>query len=244
MARRKRKEEEPAWTPPEFDEVGYMRQEIEAARASVLTVAWAAVGAVLSFALFASGQPITAFFAGLLFSVLLYWVGPVLRVRTREFKRRDWAGQGSIYFFSWLAFWILLINAPFGDFTSPSVNGLVVGSYSLAAGLPNPGGMACSVPVGSAISIDTGANDTLYVLFRATDNVAIAGVAVVEGGSANVPATLATGDANLCRGASGTYGPGTYLVTLPVPGAGYTLTFTATDTAGRTATARLTITIP
>ena len=174
MARRKRKEEEPAWTPPEFDEVGYMRQEIEAARASVLTVAWAAVGAVLSFALFASGQPITAFFAGLLFSVLLYWVGPVLRVRTREFKRRDWAGQGSIYFFSWLAFWILLINAPFGDFTSPSVNGLVVGSYSLAAGLPNPGGMACSVPVGSAISIDTGANDTLYVLFRATDNVAIA----------------------------------------------------------------------
>src|SRR3972149_6813094 len=217
MARRKRKEEEPAWRPPEFDEGGYMRQEIEAARASVLTVAWAAVGAVLSFALFASGRGV---------------------------RRRCWAGQGSFYFFAWLAFWILLINAPFGDFTSPSVNGLVVGSYSLAAGLPNPGEMACSVPVGSAISIDTGAHDTLYVLFRAPATAAIAGGAVVEGGSANVPSTLATGDANLCRGASGTYGPGTYLVTLPVPGAGYTLTLTATDTAGRTATARLTITIP
>jgi len=35
MARRKRKEDEPDWVPPEFDEVGYMRQEIQGAHAAI-----------------------------------------------------------------------------------------------------------------------------------------------------------------------------------------------------------------
>src|SRR5205823_737550 len=43
MARRKRKDDVPDWTAPEFDEVGYMRTEIGAARAAVATIAWALV---------------------------------------------------------------------------------------------------------------------------------------------------------------------------------------------------------
>src|SRR5439155_471948 len=52
MARRKRKDDVPDWSAPEFDEVGYMRTEIGAARAAVATIAWAVVGAAVSFLLY------------------------------------------------------------------------------------------------------------------------------------------------------------------------------------------------
>src|SRR2546426_8623445 len=45
MARRKRKEDEPDWVAPDFDEVGYMRRELEGARAAVATIGWAVIGA-------------------------------------------------------------------------------------------------------------------------------------------------------------------------------------------------------
>src|SRR3990172_4631517 len=156
MARRKRKEEEPSWTPPEFDEVGYMRQEIEGAKAATLTVAWAVVGAILSFGLFAIGQPVVAFFGGVLFAAGLYFVMPALGLRTKAFKRKDWAGHGSIYFFSWLAFWILLINAPLGDFTHPTVQGVLVGAYDVDAaptGVPAARSIDCLAPSGSSVSL-------------------------------------------------------------------------------------------
>ena len=38
MARRKRKDDEPDWVAPDFDEVGYMRRELEGARAAVATI--------------------------------------------------------------------------------------------------------------------------------------------------------------------------------------------------------------
>src|SRR5213593_1429384 len=60
MARRKRKDDTPAWVAPDFDEVGFMRREIEGARAAVATIAWAIVGALVGFALY-SVLPVLAF---------------------------------------------------------------------------------------------------------------------------------------------------------------------------------------
>src|SRR5256885_16393076 len=120
MARRKRKDEAPDWTAPDFDEVGYMRTEIRAARAAVATIAWAVVGAVVSFLLY-SIHPALAFFAGILVGFGLYFFLPMIGISIDAFKRRDWTGHGITYFFSWLAFWILLLNSPFGDFTNPTI---------------------------------------------------------------------------------------------------------------------------
>src|SRR2546427_6643586 len=64
MARRKRKEDEPDWVPPEFDEVGYMRQEIQGAHAAIATIGWAVIGAVVALLLYAV-LPVLAFFAGI-----------------------------------------------------------------------------------------------------------------------------------------------------------------------------------
>src|SRR5438128_689831 len=63
MARRKRKDDEPDWVAPDFDEVGYTRRELEGARAAVATIGWAVIGALVAFALY-SVLPVLAFFAG------------------------------------------------------------------------------------------------------------------------------------------------------------------------------------
>src|SRR5439155_323687 len=112
MARRKRKDEPTDWVAPDFDEVGYMRTEIQAAKTAVLTIAWAAVGAIVSFLLYSVNAAL-AFFAGIAVAVGLYYVLPFLGISVKGFKRRDWTGHGITYFFSWLAFWILLLNPPF-----------------------------------------------------------------------------------------------------------------------------------
>ncbi|MCI4371821.1 MAG: DUF5379 domain-containing protein, partial [Thermoplasmata archaeon] len=116
MARRNKKEDEPDWVPPDFDEVGYMRQEMQGARVAVATIGWAAVGAVVSFLLY-SVLPVLAFFAGIAVGYGMYFIFPLLGFKTESFKRKDWIGHGITYFFSWLAFWIILLNPPFGDFT-------------------------------------------------------------------------------------------------------------------------------
>src|SRR5207244_5027518 len=97
------------WVAPDFDEVGYMRKEIEGARAAVATIAWAVIGALVAFGLY-SVLPALAFFAGIAVGFGMYFVFPLIGIKTESFKRRDWIGHGITYFFSWLAFWIILLN--------------------------------------------------------------------------------------------------------------------------------------
>src|SRR3989442_4183546 len=118
MARRKRKEDEPDWVAPDFDEVGYMRRELEGARAAVATIGWAVIGSLVAFALY-SVLPVLAFFAGIAVGAGMYLVFPLIGIRTEQFKRRDWIGDGSTYFFSSLAFWIILLNTRFSAHLSP-----------------------------------------------------------------------------------------------------------------------------
>jgi len=188
MARRKRKDEPTDWVAPDFDEVGYMRTEIQAAKTAVLTIAWAAVGAIVSFLLYSVNAAL-AFFAGIAVAVGLYYVLPFLGISVKGFKRRDWTGHGITYFFSWLAFWILLLNPPFGDFTTPTIQAISVSPYQTGY----TGGLSCLPLVGGAVFVQQNPpNDSVYVLFRATDNVGIASlqVNVTPVGSAQPPFEL------------------------------------------------------
>src|SRR5438874_273504 len=181
MARRKRKDEPTDWVAPDFDEVGYMRTEIQAAKTAVLTIAWAAVGAIVSFLLYSVNAAL-AFFAGIGVAFGLYYVLPYLGSAVKGFKRRDWTGHGITYFFSWLAFWILLLNPPFGDFTTPTIQAISVSPVHTGY----TGYLSCLPLVGGAVTVPlTMGNDSVYVLFRATDNVGLASlqVNVTPGGS-------------------------------------------------------------
>jgi len=157
-----KRDKTPEWKPPEFDEVEFMHKEMRAAKATLLVVLWTVPSALLSFGLTVAGAAIVAFFAGIGMMFLLKWIFPILKVDISEYKRKDWLGHGATFFFSWLAFWILLLNPPFADLTSPVILGVSV---------PGQPWVGCS----GTLVIPTG---TVMLNVSASDNVAVSQVTV------------------------------------------------------------------
>lgn len=158
MAKKKREED---WQAPEFDEVEFMKKEIRGARASILSVLWAVPAAFASYAFSLVGSGAGAavgFLTGLGLMYLLKWILPILRVDVSKFKRRDWLGHGSSFFFSWLAFWILLLNPPFADLTAPTIIGMTVNGTSVPCG-----GIVASMT--STVELNVTASDNVGVTF-------------------------------------------------------------------------------
>ncbi|HWM49755.1 MAG TPA: hypothetical protein VNO76_00205 [Thermoplasmata archaeon] len=238
MARRKRKDDDPEWTAPEFDEVGYMRTEIQAARAAVIVIAWAVVGAFVAFLLF-SVHPAVAFVAGIAVAFGLYFVFPMLGIQVSGFKRRDWTTHGITYFFSWLAFWILLLNPPFGDFTPPTIQAVSVSPYYVGYLQNTSHSLSCLPLVSGSVSVQfTGLNNSFYILFRATDNVGLRSLkvsAVPQGGTGqNLTLTpIAQSGFSRCAGhQTEQYPAGTYNVSFVPAVSAYDITIVAVDMSG------------
>ena len=205
-----------------------MRQEIQGAKAAVLTILWAVLGAGVAFLLY-SVLPILAFFAGIAVGFGLYFFLPLFGIKTDSFKRRDWAGHGITYFFSWLAFWIILLNPPFGDFTLPTVQGVSASPYT--AGYI--GDLPCVPPTSGTAALSMGTNNSIYVLFRATDNVGLVSLRVHVTPAAapafdTVPTPL-TGTSQCAGHPTEAYLAGTYNVTFPYSASSYTVEITAAD---------------
>ena len=240
MARRKRKEEEAVWQPPEFDEVGYMRQEIQNAKIAVMVIAWAVVGAILAY-LLALWIPVVGYLAGLAAFAALYFVLPALGLPIHGFKRLDWISHASIYFFSWLAFSIILLNPPFGDHTSPVVGPFEVGSFNAGGNLTVPAAnstVCFAVPPGGtqSLPISSSSNKSLYVLFRATDNVQVASISAKVNG-ANTTFTDVSGQPSACTSNPAHFNlASTYQIIVPTGPSSYLVVVTAVDTSGLSAT--------
>jgi hypothetical protein len=237
MARRKRKDDDPEWTAPEFDEVGYMRTEIEAARAAVIVIAWAVVGAFVAFLLY-SVHPALAFVAGIAVAFGLYFIFPMVGVKVSGFKRRDWTTHGITYFFSWLAFWILLLNPPFGDFTPPTIQAVSVSPYYVGYLQNTSHSLSCLPLVSGSVSVQLSApNNSFYILFRAADNVGLRSLkvsAVPQGNGQNLTLTptLQTGNSRCAGHRSETYPAGTYNVSFVPAASAYAITIVAVDMSG------------
>jgi len=127
-AKRRKEREDPDFALPEFDEGAYMTREVEGAKAAVLSVILAVPVAGALYGLAVWGLAIVAFFLGVALTFALprlfrlLEILPWPKIDTAKFERRDWLGHGSTFFFSWLAFWILLLNAPFVDLTNPVIS--------------------------------------------------------------------------------------------------------------------------
>src|SRR5207244_9013996 len=98
--------------------------------------------------------PVLAFFGGIAVGFGMYFIFPLLGFKTESFKRRDWIGHGITYFFSWLAFWIILLNPPFSDHLPPTIHAITVSPYySRYSGhlpcLPPPGSVSMAPSHGS-----------------------------------------------------------------------------------------------
>ncbi len=245
MARRKRKEDDVAWEPPQFDEVGYMRQEIQNAKIATVVIAWAVVGAILAY-LVALWIPVVGYLVGLAAFGVLYVLLPVLGLPIHGFKRRDWISHASVYFFSWLAFSIVLLNAPFGDHTYPAVTSFEVGSFLESGGVTVPGANSTycvPAPNGGSTSLHViSGNTTLYILFRATDNVGVASIRAAVNG-VNVTFSDVSDQPSACTSNPAHSNLGsTYAITAPIVVVNsFTVTVTAVDTSGLTTVESTTI---
>lgn len=127
MARKKRKKKEPfEFKAPDFDEVAFMKREVEGAKAAMITIAYAFAVALGSWALTLAGVASIGGLLGLAAVYGLRYLYPIAGVDLSRFDWKLWAGNGAIHLFAWFAFWVLLLNPPFLDVAPPVIHNLAV----------------------------------------------------------------------------------------------------------------------
>jgi len=125
--RRKHEEEDEEFHLPEFDEEKFLRKEVTGAKVMFVVVLLALLAAAISYFLTMAGVVIVAFFAGLSLILLVRYLVPAAGINTSGFEKKDWLGQATTYFFTWLAIWVIMMNVPFADVTRPSLTVYVNG---------------------------------------------------------------------------------------------------------------------
>jgi hypothetical protein len=173
MAKKRRKEEEEEFQLPEFNETEFLRKEITSAKMILLVALLAIVAAVISYVLTLAGIVVVAFFAGLALVLLLKYIPEMFGIDTSKLERKDWFGYGSTYFFAWLAIWVLVMNVPFSDVTSPGLFVYVNG-------------------VSATPTVDVSINGKNWALItaKATDNAGISRVLIQTNEMAQAAMTL------------------------------------------------------
>lgn len=132
MARRRKDTETPkkfAFEVPEFDEEEFIRKETIGFRTTLVLFVYSVVTAFLTFVLWrillpttgANGAWFVALLIGLALGYFLRFIYPALKVDISHFGKKEWTGTGFLYFFSWLAFFIFLVNPPIYDGVAPQM---------------------------------------------------------------------------------------------------------------------------
>ena len=131
-----KKEEEYEFRPPEFDEKEFIEKELRDTRTVLLTVGYAALFGILATVIAHLSNSLIGI------SFLLVFVGiyslkyfyPIVRVKTSEFQKKNWAGNVAWFFLTFLAVWVLTFNYPISDKANPKVEDVVVWIENEATG--------------------------------------------------------------------------------------------------------------
>ncbi len=126
MAKKRRREEEAVFQPPEFDEVHYMRREVEAAKGSIITLLLAVAVAVVSFLLTQAGLAALGILLIVLLPFTLKPIYSALGLNLELFDRRVWAAMIFILIAASISIWIVFLNPPFVDHTPPTIKDVQV----------------------------------------------------------------------------------------------------------------------
>ncbi|HEV8360838.1 MAG TPA: hypothetical protein VGR28_10330 [Candidatus Thermoplasmatota archaeon] len=109
-------EEEYELPVPAFDAEAYVAKELAMARASVVLALYGLVlgmiGGWLAILLRNTVASLGVFFFGL---TAIKGVLEMTGVPTKDWDRKAWAGHIAVLFFTWLAAWIIFMNAPFSS---------------------------------------------------------------------------------------------------------------------------------
>lgn len=125
---KKRKEDEYEFKPPEFDEEEFLKKELRDTKTVLMTVGYSVVFGVIAAIL----SNLSSKLIGV--SFLLVFVGiyslryfyPLMKVKTEDFQKKNWAGNVAWFFLTFLAVWVLTFNYPFSDHADPEVEDIVV----------------------------------------------------------------------------------------------------------------------
>lgn len=132
MAKKRKKDkeevEEYEFTPPDFDEKQFLSKELTDIKTGLITVIFAiALGVIAAVVtLLNDDLVIIAFFVGIAGIAVLKQFYAIVRIDTSEFKKKNWAGNIASFFFTFLAIWVLLMNVPFADHSSPKIEDVTV----------------------------------------------------------------------------------------------------------------------
>ncbi len=107
---------------PEFDEKEFMRNEIQNTKAIFLAFGYALLILVPTYFAGRYVSIAVAFLIGLLGIGGLKFIFDAIDLDLEQFGKKEWAGSIAVYFFTWLAFWILVSNPPFSDFAAPEIS--------------------------------------------------------------------------------------------------------------------------
>lgn len=112
--------------PPDFDEDAFIHKEMVGFRTTLTLFVAGILAAVVSWGLFIAvdGARVGWLIGMGVFAVFFAVLKPLykaLRIDISHYKRREWIGSAFLLFFTWLAFWLILINPPVSDFAEPDV---------------------------------------------------------------------------------------------------------------------------
>jgi hypothetical protein len=106
---------EPAFEFPVFDEIAFVRHELELTYGMAFVVVLAIVAGILSALLTAATAPVAGaglpILVGLAFVIATPIVYPRVRPAGRDYTRTDWAGLIALELFAWLGVWFLVAAA-------------------------------------------------------------------------------------------------------------------------------------
>jgi hypothetical protein len=159
MARKKRKvekKEEFEWIPPEFDEKTFLKKDIEATRALIVTVIMCVVFAVIGYLVGVAVHFALGFVVVFVGIYLLRFVLPLARVNMDNIEKKSMLGNYLLFFFLFLGLWVLFMNPPFTDHTDPSIDSPLIWVQDLDTGewtLMTQDNRATLIHVGDAVNI-------------------------------------------------------------------------------------------
>jgi hypothetical protein len=124
MAKKKRKEEQEEekyeWTPPDFDEKGFLQKDMRGTKALFIsTLLGLALGIIAYLTTGVSAYiGIVVIFGG---ALLLRFVYPFFKIEFKSLEKKTLAGNYILLIFLALGVWIILLNPPFSDQIPPQI---------------------------------------------------------------------------------------------------------------------------
>jgi hypothetical protein len=124
----KKEEEEYEFIPPEFDEKEFLKKEIKDTKVSLITIAVAVVFGIVAGGIAGISRSLVApaLLIGFGGAISLKYIYQMLKIDVSHFQKKNWLGAVGSFFFTFLAVTVLLINVPFADFASPTVDNVIV----------------------------------------------------------------------------------------------------------------------